>query len=79
VLEYGLSAAEVREEQRMEYARLGDTGLMVSELCLGCMTFGREADEETSTRCIPDTHRATRMRFRSGLVSEETRLELTLA
>jgi hypothetical protein len=52
---------------------------MVSELCLGCMTFGREAEEETSTRCIPDTHRARRMRFRSGLVSEETRLELTLA
>jgi hypothetical protein len=52
---------------------------MVSELCLGCMTFGREADEETSTRCIPDNHRARRMRFRSGLVSEETRLELTLA
>ena len=54
-------------------------GLMVSELCLRCMTFGQEADEETSTRCIPDTHRARRMRFRSGLVSEETRLELTLA
>ncbi len=32
----------------MEYRRLGDTGLMVSELCLGCMTFGREADEEGS-------------------------------
>ncbi|MGH3148438.1 MAG: aldo/keto reductase, partial [Rubrobacter sp.] len=32
----------------MEYRRLGDTRLMVSELCLGCMTFGREADEEDS-------------------------------
>src|SRR5215204_1953900 len=32
----------------MQYARLGNTGLMVSELCLGCMTFGQEADEETS-------------------------------
>jgi aryl-alcohol dehydrogenase-like predicted oxidoreductase len=32
----------------MEYRRLGDTGLMVSELCLGCMTFGRETDEEDS-------------------------------
>jgi len=32
----------------VEYRRLGDTGLMVSELCLGCMTFGREADEEAS-------------------------------
>ena len=63
----------------MEYARLGDTGLMVSELCLGCMTFGREADEETSTRCIPDTHRATRMRSGAGWSARETRLELTLA
>ena len=32
----------------MEYRLLGRTGLMVSELCLGCMTFGREADEEQS-------------------------------
>jgi aryl-alcohol dehydrogenase-like predicted oxidoreductase len=32
----------------MEYRRLGSTGLMVSELCLGCMTFGQEADEGTS-------------------------------
>jgi aryl-alcohol dehydrogenase-like predicted oxidoreductase len=30
----------------MEYRRLGRTGLMVSELCLGTMTFGRELDEE---------------------------------
>src|SRR5262249_51794947 len=27
---------------KMEYRRLGGTGLKVSELCLGCMTFGRE-------------------------------------
>lgn len=30
----------------MEYRRLGRTGLMVSELCLGSMTF--ELDEEGS-------------------------------
>jgi aryl-alcohol dehydrogenase-like predicted oxidoreductase len=36
----------------MEYRRLGDTGLMVSELCLGCMTFGREADEEDSRAIV---------------------------
>ena len=29
----------------MQYRRLGRTGLLVSELCLGCMTFGRELDE----------------------------------
>ena len=32
----------------MEYNRLGKTGLLVSELCLGTMTFGNEADEKTS-------------------------------
>lgn len=37
----------------MEYRRLGRTGLMVSELCLGTMTFGRELDE-TGSRGILD-------------------------
>ncbi|MCF6286956.1 MAG: aldo/keto reductase, partial [Candidatus Hydrogenedentes bacterium] len=32
----------------MKYNRLGKTGLLVSELCLGTMTFGNEADEKTS-------------------------------
>jgi aryl-alcohol dehydrogenase-like predicted oxidoreductase len=32
----------------MNYRYLGRTGLKVSELCLGAMTFGREADEATS-------------------------------
>jgi aryl-alcohol dehydrogenase-like predicted oxidoreductase len=36
----------------MNYRFLGKTGLKVSELCLGAMTFGREADEETSRRII---------------------------
>ena len=36
----------------MEYRLLGRTGLMVSELCLGCMTFGREADEEQSQAMV---------------------------
>jgi aryl-alcohol dehydrogenase-like predicted oxidoreductase len=36
----------------MEYRRLGETGLMVSELCLGCMTFGRETDEEGSKEIV---------------------------
>jgi len=35
-------------EGRMNYRYLGKTGLKVSELCLGTMTFGREADEATS-------------------------------
>jgi aryl-alcohol dehydrogenase-like predicted oxidoreductase len=32
----------------MEYRYLGRTGLKVSELCLGAMTFGRESTEEES-------------------------------
>jgi aryl-alcohol dehydrogenase-like predicted oxidoreductase len=36
----------------VEYRRLGRTGSTVSELCLGCMTFGRELDEEGSREII---------------------------
>ncbi len=36
----------------MEYRRLGRTGLMVSELCLGGMTFGRELDEAGSREIV---------------------------
>lgn len=32
----------------MQYRMLGTTGVKVSELCLGAMTFGREADRKTS-------------------------------
>lgn len=32
----------------MQYRYLGRTGLKVSELCLGAMTFGREIDEQAS-------------------------------
>lgn len=33
----------------MEYRFLGDTGIQVSELCMGTMSFGGDADEETAT------------------------------
>ena len=36
----------------LEYRYLGCTGLKVSELCLGTMTFGREASEEESRRIL---------------------------
>ena len=39
----------------MELRRFGTTGIRVSELCLGAMTFGRESDEETS-RAILDRY-----------------------
>src|SRR6185436_4486437 len=36
----------------MQYRYLGRTGLKVSELCLGAMTFGRETSEEDSYRML---------------------------
>ena len=36
----------------MEYRQLGSTGIRVSELCLGTMTFGNEADESTSRKLV---------------------------
>jgi aryl-alcohol dehydrogenase-like predicted oxidoreductase len=36
----------------MEYRYLGKTGLKVSELCLGAMTFGRESTEEESNAIL---------------------------
>lgn len=36
----------------MEYVRLGRTGLLVSEVALGTMTFGNEADEAMSRRIM---------------------------
>ena len=36
----------------MNYRYLGKTGLKVSELCLGAMTFGRETDEELSRQML---------------------------
>jgi aryl-alcohol dehydrogenase-like predicted oxidoreductase len=39
----------------MDYVAFGRTGIRVSKLCLGAMTFGKEADEQTSTAIM---HRA---------------------
>ncbi|PMC40317.1 aldo/keto reductase [Bacillus sp. UMB0899] len=36
----------------MEYKTLGKSGLLVSELCLGAMTFGKEVNEEDSINMI---------------------------
>jgi aryl-alcohol dehydrogenase-like predicted oxidoreductase len=36
----------------MEYRRLGASGLKVSELCLGCMTFGRETEESEARKIV---------------------------
>src|SRR4051812_13020987 len=39
-------------ENLMEQRFLGKTGLKVSELCLGAMTFGRETTEEVSQQIL---------------------------
>lgn len=36
----------------MDYRQMGKTGLRVSELCLGAMTFGRETTEEDSFKIL---------------------------
>ncbi len=35
-----------------EYRRLGQSGLKVSELCLGAMAFGSKADEADSLHIV---------------------------
>src|SRR4051812_35449136 len=37
-----------QKHHSMRTRRLGRTGLKVSEICLGTMTFGHQCDEETS-------------------------------
>src|SRR5262252_7873121 len=39
---------ERRGRRAMKVRRLGNTGLKVSEICLGTMTFGHQCDERTS-------------------------------
>src|SRR3954453_2330621 len=41
-----------RSTSRMEYRQFGRTGTRVSELYLGTMTFGNEADEATSQQIV---------------------------
>ena len=36
----------------MEYRRLGQAGLKVSELCLGTMTFGKGTDQGEADRIV---------------------------
>ncbi|MXZ01532.1 aldo/keto reductase, partial [Candidatus Poribacteria bacterium] len=36
----------------MEYRRLGKSGLKVSEICLGTMTFGHGADEAEANHMV---------------------------
>src|SRR5215211_5340056 len=42
-----LSSTFIIPEALMRHVRLGRTGLKVTPICLGTMTFGRQADEAT--------------------------------
>jgi aryl-alcohol dehydrogenase-like predicted oxidoreductase len=41
-----------RGRKVMKYRKLGKTGLKVSEICLGTMTFGNQIDEAESVKLI---------------------------
>src|SRR5687768_15468323 len=51
---YAKACPSLRRDQggAVELRPLGTTGIRVSELCLGAMTFGREADEATSVKMV---------------------------
>ncbi len=36
----------------VEYRNLGRTGMKVSNLCMGCMTFGKKTDQETACQMV---------------------------
>ena len=42
----------------MKRRRLGRTGLVVSEICLGTMTFGNQADEPASRKIMDRAYEA---------------------
>jgi aryl-alcohol dehydrogenase (NADP+) len=43
-------------DKRMQYSKLGSSGLSVSRLCLGTMTFGLQTEEEEARRILDEAH-----------------------
>jgi aryl-alcohol dehydrogenase-like predicted oxidoreductase len=41
----------------MKYKLIGKTGIKMSELCFGTMSFGKNADEETSIKMYKDAEK----------------------
>jgi aryl-alcohol dehydrogenase-like predicted oxidoreductase len=39
-------------QDMVEYRNLGRTGMKVSNLCMGCMTFGKKTDQETACKMV---------------------------
>ena len=50
----------------MEYRRMGRTGLRVSTICLGTMTFGFQTDEAAALRIMDAAWDAARERRRAA-------------
>lgn len=46
------SSSDPGENHGMEQRRLGTSGIVVSEICMGTMTFGTQADRDTSFRIM---------------------------
>src|SRR2546421_709377 len=42
------AGGDIVQDPKMKIRRMGRTGLKVSEICLGTMTFGHQSDERTS-------------------------------
>ncbi len=59
----------------MDYVNLGRTGLEVSRICLGCLTFGGQADEKESRRIVDTAWDAGINFFDTANVYTETRSE----
>jgi aryl-alcohol dehydrogenase-like predicted oxidoreductase len=51
-LEYKIDRTKNEGRETMKYKTLGKSGLLVSELCLGAMTFGKEVTESDSIRMV---------------------------
>jgi len=62
----------------VQYKRLGRTGLKVSEVCLGCMTFGEQADKEESQLIVDRAWEAGVNFFDTADAYTETRSETIL-
>lgn len=52
----------------MEYVKLGNTGLEVSKICLGCMSFG-DATKWVHMSIVPKTETANYIQFISRFVN----------
>lgn len=56
----------------MDYARLGRTGLEVSRLCLGCMSFGRPNNERPWVLDLDDARPLFRRAWEAGITFYDT-------